>query len=544
MLNVTTATKNAYLNDAKHKTLSILIDGVDRILSNGDVDSESLEYEERVVSGKDLQIVGCMASVFKITFRTLTEDVTGQDITVNITSDNTETITLFQGKIDKCEQVPHSKEKNIVAYDKLYELSQTNVASWYNTLNFPMSFKQFRDRLFSHLNITQVDADLPFDEYLSELKKDYEPNELNALDLIKSICQISCVFGRMTRDNKFEYVTPPTSLTVQQKIDYYKEADYQEYMVRPINSLIIRVDDNDYEYSDSSADNKYIIQDNFFTVNLDANTLRVMAETLFDVISNFQYQPLNTDVNGLPYVQCLDVISIPVKNLSNDTPVDTPFIVLERTITGIQALRDNFVAEGDETQNEFITDISIQLDRLKKQVKVIRDNMDNLEFAYYLLTNTEEIDIEDGEDEYIIDMWFAAKKESVVTFNCEILCDVETTEYNDAVATLTYYLNGLEIEGFHPTETWVDGKHILNLYYYFKIQDSGIKYFKVKMQMSGGSVSIATSNLMGAVYGQNLQASSDWDGNITVEDEVSDFTLTDISFENVTDNVQHSEVTV
>lgn len=43
------------------------------------------------------------------------------------------------------------------------------------------------------------------------------------------------------------------------------------------------------------------------------------------------------------------------------------FYVLNRELTGIQALRDSYGAQGEEYQTEFITDLQTQIDLLKKK---------------------------------------------------------------------------------------------------------------------------------------------------------------------------------
>lgn len=543
MINVNAATKNAYLKDSSHKVLTVSIPELNIELVNKDYSQGTMEYTESVVAGESIEFVGCIASVFSITVHNVFTDISNKRIVVSIKADNTQSVPLFTGYIDKVEQVPHKREKRITAYDALYKLSDVNVANWYNTLSFPQTIKSFRDSLFEHLGIIQVSTTLVNDSV--SFNKDYQPTELSALDVIKAICQINCVFGRITRAGSFEYVTPP-SLTVGQEIDHYKpnSTDYQEYLVKPVDNLIIRRVNDDFAYGGGS--NKYIIQNNFFINSLSESTLRLMAQNLYDLVHGFSYQPFNADVNGLPYLQCLDVVSLPVYPVdgSSDTPVVTPFMVLERTMKGVQALRDNLIAEGDEYQHEFVTDVSVDIEQLKQQMEIIRNDMDNLKFAYYLLTNTEDIDISNTETKTIIDMYFVAKAESVVTFNCEILCNVETEEYYDAIGKITYYMDEQEIGGFYPTETWLDGKHILNLYYYFVVQTATRKRLRVTLNMSGGSVHINTTNLKGAIYGQNLVASDMWDGILTIDDTVERVIIPTIPFRENVEDVAYADVQV
>lgn len=540
MLNVTQATKNSYLQDSGHKEFTISFPNLNPAitLTNSDLVEDTFELTERVNSGESIEFVGCLSSVLSFTTKTLKADVKGQYVTVSVKCNNTETIPLFHGYVDDVEQKPHQPDKIITAYDILYKLNDTDIAIWYNNLSFPITIKDFRDSLFTELNLTQVSTSLTTDNI--QIVKQYNPAELKALDVIKSICQFNCVFGRINRGGNFEYMSVPNPTTVKQQIDYYKEATYQEYYVKPVDKLTIRNTGSD-DIIYGGGENNYVIVDNFFARGLEDETLTSLAESLYTLVSGFNYQPFNADVNALPYMECLDVVSLPVQDLDTQVVSQLPYVILERTIKGIQVFRDNLVAEGDEYQHVFESDLSLQIEELKKQLEVIRGDMDNLKFAYYLFTNNQDISIADEETKTIVDVRFSAKEKSVVTFNCEILLTAETTvdddDYYDAVGKITYYFNELEIGGYYPVETWQDGKHILNLYYYINIQDAGLKHFVAEMNMAGGSVLVKAGNLRGAIYGQNLVSQDEWTGLIPIEETVSAFDLEDISVAEASDSI-------
>lgn len=543
MLNVNQATKNSYLQDSGNKQFTITFPDLNIVLTNSDLVEDSVEITERVNAGDSIEFIGCLASVLKFTTKTLKADVKGELIVVTMTCDSTESIPVFQGFVDEVEQIPHNPDKTITAYDILYTFGDVNVATWYNSLSFPITIKDFRDRLFSLLRISQATITLPADGI--SIVRHYNPTKLNALDLIKSICQINCVFGRLNRNGLFEYVMPPvtSTATVNQEITYYKEATYQEYKVKPVDKLTLRFsDDVDGDVSYGTGTNEYIIIDNFFARGLDSTTLETLAESLYIQVSGFEYQPFTANVNALPYIECVDIISLPVKDLDTEITSQKPFVILERTIKGIQALRDEYKADGDEYQKVFESDLSIQVEELKRQMEIMREDIDNLKFAYYLITNTEDVTIGDGETIDIVpETYFSAKKQSVVLFNCEVLLDVETTvdvnDYYEAVAKVTYYYERVEVGGFYPTETWQDGKHILNLFYYFIIQDTDMKEFRATLKLTGGSALIKTTNIQGSLYGQNLVASDDL-GVCNIKETPADWDIISLSgFETVTDNV-------
>ena len=151
---------------------------------------------------------------------------------------------------------------------------------------------------------------------------------------------------------------------------------------------------------------------------------------------------------------------------------------------------------------------------------------------YYLIVNTGDITIFDGHSADIIDLYFASSKNTVVIFDAELHCDIETTvdgtDYYDAIVQFTYFYNNLELTGVEPIETWLDGKHIKHLLYYFTVQSSDINHLVVKAKIDGGNLEIKANNLRGAIYGQNLVAEEDW-GLIQIDESVSDWNLINIS---------------
>lgn len=534
MIDVNAATKTAYLSDSTHKIIKVVFPELSLEYTNDDLVSQSLELKESICEG-NIEFVGCIASEFSITIRNLTDDVKGKKVNVSISVANTTEIPLFSGYVYEVELAAEKRHKKIKAYDVLYNLSQVDVALWYTELNFPITLKDFRDSLFEELGIEQETASLPNDNF--SILRRFSPTALCALDVIKSLCQINGVFGRINRSGNFEYMNPSDGGS--QTISYYKSASYQEFTVKPADKVVVDYDGVSGTYGGGT--NVYTIQNNMFASGLNENEMQELAEYIYNNVYQFSYQPFKCNVNGLPFIECLDSVTMDVVDLESSEMQTITFRVLSRTMTGILSLRDNYFAEGDEFQHLFTSDIGTKIDELKRQVEIIRNDMDNLKFSYYLLTTDEDIPIGDDETKTLIDMHFTARKESVVTFNCEIILDVETTvdgdDYYDAVGKITYTYNNIEIGGYYPTETWQDGKHLLHLFYSIVVQDTSTNHFVVEMNMQGGSALIKAADLKGAIYGQNLAAADEWNGIIPIEERAPGFDLEDVSIADASDAV-------
>ena len=159
MLNVTEETKLAFLQSSSHKELSITFPDHDLIVGNANIVQESMELEESIMSGNDLEFIGCESNRFSIDLSgtlididgvPVTKDLTGTDISVSIkASGSEESVQLFVGTVVEYDGKSNTRKKSITAYDALYWLGDSvkGEVDWnsYNTLKFPITIKKFRD---------------------------------------------------------------------------------------------------------------------------------------------------------------------------------------------------------------------------------------------------------------------------------------------------------------------------------------------------------------------------------------------------------------
>lgn len=419
-MEVTEKVKKQYQSDSVHKKLKILFPGINYSVSNANIDAESMELRESILEENSIEFVGCISSMFSIQLQEVYRDIKGQRIEVSICTDDTEDepIPLFHGIVDSAVMQSNKKSKKVTAYDQLYTKGNTEVSGWYNSLSFPVTLRTLRDSLFEYLGIEQVPIELPNDEV--SIDKKYDPKSLKALNVIKAVCQINGAFGIINRQDKFEYriladlsatyaypstllfpssgLFPTNPQAVQEQaaalaaemetesFGFYKKVDYEEYEVKPVDKLTIRQSENEAGVSYGSGTNNYIIQGNMFTLGKAAGELSEMAKKIYKNVRGIYYHPFESDNNGLPYIECgLDAVSYYMKDFlppetsaystkNGGSSTMRNFYVFSRELTGIQALRDNYSANGEEYQTEFITDLQTQIDTIKVNVKEEIDN--------------------------------------------------------------------------------------------------------------------------------------------------------------------------
>ena len=387
-MNVTPEQRLAYKSDSIHKTLYIRFPDIGLTLDdNTQVFQESMQLKESILEKESIEFVGCISSVFSIQLYGVTAKLKGQKIEVKIKTDDTEYIPIFHGIVDECKKEPGKNYIKITAYDELYTKGNIDVANWYKNLTFPITLGVLRRSLLSYINLAYVDSDLPNDNVV--INKQYNPETLQSLVVLKSLCQINGCFGIINRDGLFEFrylkqtvnavfpsihLFPSTNLfpggssqspyANAEIMGYYRLVEYQDFEVKPVDKVTIRQKEDDPGVTFGSGENNYIIQANMFTYGLSNEVLAQIAQEVYFKVQNITYYPYISNNNGLPYAECgVDAVSF--YYVQGEETYNKDFYIFNRELTGIQALKDNFESKGEEYQNEFITDINARLQTIQ-----------------------------------------------------------------------------------------------------------------------------------------------------------------------------------
>lgn len=432
-MNVSNETKQAFANTSNPRVIDIYFPGLNLAIDMEHIVQESFSLKESVLESDSIEFVGCVASEMSVQLYGVTQNLKNQLVRVSIKVITgydqqeqpvySDSVPLFFGKVDSVEMEANHNKRKIKAYDLLYTAGNIEVAPWYNSLNFNahggkgLTLKEIRDSLFEYLNtkmisicgrgIKQISISLPNDGIY--IKKQYKPKTLRSIDVIKSICQINGVFGVINREETLDYATLkgrfeyriltditnepayPGSATFtpllpgatgsgesrfpETYVPYYREIDYQEYTVKPVDKVTIRESEDKEGVSYGTGENNYIIQGNIFAYKLSKQTLTKVARNIYTNIKNIVYRPYESENDGVPWVECgLDVVSYMQydyeQSAAQHTDVYTKhnYYVFNRTLSGIQALKDSYSATGEQDQRQFITDINARIDGLKKDL--------------------------------------------------------------------------------------------------------------------------------------------------------------------------------
>lgn len=170
-----------------------------------------------------------------------------------------------------------------------------------------------------------------------------------------------------------------------------------------------------------------------------------------------------------------------------------------------------------------------------KNLQGLLSTVSKNEFTSYELRNTAPISIGEDENVRLLLARIASNTQTKAQIHIEVNLESEAVEdYTKGI--VTYLIDSTDTE-FYPTETWVDGKHVLHLMYILPLQANDMQQFEVYMQSVGGSIEIPRGGVWLYASGAGLVGDGKWDGTILVTDVALDWDIIPIGFDGASDSV-------
>lgn len=356
------------------KQLIIATDDGSVTITNTELHQESFELTESLCSESELTFGACEAATVKFTISNIFTSLKDKWITVKIILDGNSDNSFILGRYKVVSDKPTADriKREIEAYDALYDMINTDVVDWYNsilpTTDTYITFKTFRNSFFAHFGITQKEITLANDTMT--VSRSVYTDELSGGQVLNAICEINGCLGHIGRSGQFEFVYLSNTAPITINKSYYTSADYQDYIVSQIDKLQIRQDENDIGAIVGTGSNTYVIENNFLVYGKDAATLKAIATNIFDKIKGITYRPAEITSLGNPCIEVGDAVNLSSKYAEINT------YVLERTLKGIQALTDSYTAQGEQLRTTQINSSNKSITQLKGRVNRLTRNVD------------------------------------------------------------------------------------------------------------------------------------------------------------------------
>lgn len=403
--------------------LEIISDNGKIHITNTEFHEDEFELTESLCSQSELTFGAIEAGSVKFKVSNIFLPMKGKWLTARMTIGGHTDQPLLIGRFKGYSDTPTAdrKYRDVVAYDALYDILNADVAAWYNTVfpshkeqqkdkdgktttvtvYDPVTMKQFRDSFFKHFGIEQADIILVNDGMSiektvavtpsSETSSDTEESStigesMSGKEVLSCICEINGCMGHMGRNGKFHYIYleqeiqglyprndlypadnlyPRDPKSTQIGKGFYVSTKYEDYLVRTINKLQIREQKNDIGVIVGTGDNAYVIEDNFLVYGKGTDELTGIANNTLSKIRGIIYRPFTADCKGNPCLEVGDAVRLPTRYELIES------YILKRTLKGIQALRDDLEADGEEYRTNRANRIQKSILKLKGKSNVL-----------------------------------------------------------------------------------------------------------------------------------------------------------------------------
>ncbi|MBQ1294914.1 MAG: hypothetical protein IIY21_12805, partial [Clostridiales bacterium] len=317
----------------------------------------------------------------------------GELLTVNqiipIDQNTDETIPYGVFKVVSDKATNDRKWRDLTCYDAMYDILNADVAEWYNSLTFPMTIKNFRDIFFNYLGITQDTITLVNDNF--EIQGGFSVSGgLSGKDVITSICELNGVFGHISRDGLFEYISLPSADTIA--LDWYIDGTgaYEDYLVQKITGIVARSSEDDVGTTVGTDTNLYVVEDNPLIYGSEGTASLTTALTnLLNNVKDITYRPFKVRTYGNPMLPLGTNLTISTKNQTINS------FVMSRVLSGIQSLKDDYSAVGEKNRPTQVNSLRSEIKREKGKIHELVVTTDELRST---ISSIEDIAEEASED--------------------------------------------------------------------------------------------------------------------------------------------------
>lgn len=413
-----------FLKDSVDKQLNIVSDDGKINITNTELHQEKFELTESLCSESELTFGACEAGMIKFTVSNVFLPMKGKWLTAKMTLDGHEDKPFQIGRYKVYSDTPTADRtcRDVVAYDALYDILSSDVTDWYNQIlpqkDSKVTLKQFRDSFFNHFGVEQEEVSLVNDEMIIEKTVEVKASSSGSSDtaetstigeaisgkeVLSCILEINGCMGNIGRVGKFRYVYltqdmqglypandlypaddlyPRNPKSTSTSKSQYISAQYEDYIVRTIDKLQIREKENDIGVIVGDDGNTYVIEGNFLVYGKGTKELNEIGEKTLSKIKGIIYRPFSADCKGNPCLEVGDAVRLTTKYELIET------YILKRTLKGIQALRDDLEADGEEYRTSKVNGIQRSILQLKGKSNTLERSIEE--------TKSTIVDVEKG----------------------------------------------------------------------------------------------------------------------------------------------------
>ena len=555
-------------------------DTLETTITNAQLYSEDFELTKTLCSENGLRYGSCESASVKFKVVNTVGTLKGKKIIISCTLDEYTQDVLQIGEfyVDSDKLSGDRKSREIIAYDKIYTIVNTDMLKWYKELGFPVTMSYFRSAFLSYFGITQESVTLVNDTMV--ITDAILAEQLTGIEILNAILAGNGCLGFIDNTGTFRYVFLNDYDTKAYGKNYKQGSlKYEDYNVRPLTALTF-YSNNDIVITigttEGNGANTYIMEDNFLFYDKPVNVLQGFVQNIYDVIVQTPaFKVLSVETYGDFCVELGDYVTF--TNESNQT---LGTFVMQKKIKGLQSLMDEFDTEGTEYFEYDLNGGNSQIRRLWNNTITIQTELNSARTYVYAQRPSTSKTITSSAETEIINIQFATVDDTIPVF----VATVPLTMSLDGEVIFRYYLDGVKLNANDEDTLYLTkGEQFATISTFFEAEANARYTFTVTAQagyresedrkqtakilslkdwidnqtitVSGGTatfdydyveqdvddtpptITIGSHKIRAVIFASGLASTKAWDGTLILTDTAIDFTLEDTLFDVAVENV-------
>lgn len=358
-------------------------------------------------------------------------------------------------------------------------------------------------------------------------------------DVLYWLAKSLCAFGTIDRQGRLVLRTYHSEIDDEIPADVRIQKSAYGDEIMTYTGIYINVDQEETaKYYAADPDDGYYLSigSNPFFQGTEAQR-QVYAENILAGLSNIQYNFCKVALPFGIHYDLGDVLSFP----GGAGSATNKFCIMQYTWTygGLYEMRGIPINKKSKSRSD-------------KDIQGLINRSGSNEVSIYEIKNTDPITIHHNETQKIVSVRMASVKDTKASIHVEVdlasVSNSPATEYqtdeegiiylkdiwegirDTATKGIVSYLINSQEARIHPTESWIDGKHVLHLMYILGLTGGVTTSFDVYLKAQDGTITIDRGGAWLFASGVGLAGEGKWSGAIEAKDVAEGWSLTEVGY--------------
>lgn len=271
-----------------------------------------INYNQTVNSGTDIILGSCTVSTIEFQLNNLNNlinNLAGKEIIWKISVETSpgvfEDIQMGIFIAEKPSKVNDTRIK-VKAYDRMIKFD-TIIDDWLATVVYPITLKNLLTGLCTFIGVPLATTTFLNDSYV--VQKSFRGINVIGRQYLKWICDVAAKYAVINELGELKLGWYTSIVYGVTNADYYS-IKVEDYQVKKIDKLQVRVEENDIGVIVGTGTNAYVIQNNPLLYAATDAEIRPTVELIYNAIKDLTYTPFEIKLNSNPLIKAGDMITI------------------------------------------------------------------------------------------------------------------------------------------------------------------------------------------------------------------------------------------